>query len=159
MEKSVITKEKGAGPRLGEWPGRWAAVTFLTLVLAVSGCDGTSPTAPPGGPFARSVQAVSGNNQTGVAGQALAEPFRVRVTNSGQPLAGIDVLWNVVLGGGEIPGEKLMVDGQPVDPTVSTTDADGVAEATLILGDPGRNAVEARVFISGDRVLFQATAQ
>ena len=102
---------------------------------------------------------MSGNNQTGVSGEALAEPFRVRVTNSGQPLAEIQVLWRVVAGSGEIPGERLMVDGQPVDPTVSTTDADGVAEATLILGDLGRNAVEASTLFSENRLLFEATAQ
>ncbi len=159
MEQVVITKRKGTEPSLDEPQGRWAAVAFLTLALAVSACDGGSPTAPPGGPFARALQAVSGNNQTGVSRQALAEPFRVRVTNSGQPLAEIDVLWRVVAGGGEVPGEKLMVDGQPVDPTVSTTDADGVAEATLVLGDLGRNAVEASILFSEDRVLFEATAQ
>ena len=159
MEQVVITKRKGTAPSLDEPQGRWAAVAFLTLALAVSACDGSSPTAPSGGPFARELQAVSGNNQTGVSGEALAEPFRVRVTDSGQPLAEIQVLWRVVAGSGEIPGERLMVDGQPVDPTVSTTDADGVAEATLILGDLGRNAVEASTLFSENRLLFEATAQ
>ena len=83
MEQVVITKRKGTAPSLDEPQGRWAAVAFLTLALAVSACDGSSPTAPSGGPFTRELQAVSGNNQTGVSGEGLAEPFRVRVTDSG----------------------------------------------------------------------------
>lgn len=81
-----------------------AAMTRLLatmLLLAVLGCDAASsrePVAPPApppppGPPAQIV-VISGDNQTGIAGQPLPQPVVVEVRDSvGTPVPGVDVRW------------------------------------------------------------------
>ena len=140
----------------------------LALVGLLSvGCDGggRSPTAPLpadfNASFSRSLTMVSGDGQQGKVNDRLPRPLAVRVTDSqGLIEAGATVLFRVIAGGGEIPGERLLVDGEPGEATAAVTDGAGIARVFLILGpQPGRNLVEAKVFFGGsDRVLFSASA-
>ena len=89
---------------------------------------------------------VSGLDQQGPAGVALADSFVVRVQDQyGFFLAGLPVTFAVTAGGGTLSAETAV------------TDADGRASTTLTLGrDPARNTVTATV---GDLkpVIFGAT--
>lgn len=68
--------------------------------------------------------AVSGNSQTGIAGQNLATPLKIRVLNSGNiPVENVSVTFAIVGGGGSI------ITAQPI-----LTDASGEATATVQLG-------------------------
>ena len=77
----------------------------------------------------------SGDEQEGVAGAALSEPFVVEVRDqNGSPLAGAAVTFAVTTGGGAL------------SVTTATTDAEGRAATTLTLGrQPGTNTVEVTV--------------
>ena len=77
---------------------------------------------------------VSGDEQEGPAGAALAEPFVVEVKDqNNNPLEGAEVTFAVTDGGGTLTA------------TTATTDADGRAASTLTLGsEPGGNTVVAR---------------
>ena len=102
---------------------------------------------------------ISGDNQTGAAAAALANPYVVEVQDSeGTGLAGIWVTFAVTAGGGTLSAIR------------TTTDANGRAESTLTLGPHlGTNTVSASVnqfikFPTTDhytvqwRVAFHATA-
>jgi hypothetical protein len=75
----------------------------------------------PGAP--KMLFAVSGDNQGGVVGQALAQPFVVRATDGfGNTVPGVSVTWGATTGGGTItPGSM-------------TTDGNGQSSATGTLG-------------------------
>ncbi|MBD2772975.1 N,N-dimethylformamidase beta subunit family domain-containing protein [Iningainema tapete] len=69
------------------------------------------------------ISKVSGDNQTGTAGAALANPFVVRVQDSaGNPQSGVTVNFAVTSGGGS------------VSPTSAVTGANGQASTVLTLG-------------------------
>jgi protocatechuate 3,4-dioxygenase beta subunit len=70
-----------------------------------------------------SITIVSGNGQTGVAGQALTSPFVVEVKDSnGNDVSGFVVTWAVTAGGGSVGAAS------------TTTGADGKATTTATLG-------------------------
>jgi hypothetical protein len=75
---------------------------------------------------------VSGNNQTGVAGQELPLALVARLTDSdGTPRRGLMVKWVIVAGDGTVWHG------------FTVTDADGVTGNRWTLGpEPGTNAVE-----------------
>ncbi len=82
------------------------------------------------------LHSVRGDGQTGLRGVALAEAFTVRVVDAaGRPVSGISVTFKVTGGGGNFAGGgQLRV----------TTNASGLAEATLTLGTtPGTNTATA----------------
>lgn len=115
-----------------------------TLVIASLACS-TPSQAPEPQVF---VSLVSGNNQTGAVGTALAVSFKIRVANElGQPIVGRRVRWTPVLGGGVVaPGENV-------------TDANGEASARLTLGaTAGTNTARATVTDGTPEILFTATA-
>ena len=89
---------------------------------------------------------VSGDDQTGAPGQPLPQPLRVRLSHLQGGTAGkLAVEWVVVSGSGR------------VEPRYSFTDADGIAEATWVLGpQAGRHRVEAR--FAGEVEGFEAEA-
>jgi len=90
---------------------------------------------------------VRGNGQTGVRGTALANAFTVRVVDaSGRPVVGASVRFKVVSGGGNFGGSgQINV----------TTNASGLAEATLTLGvTPGTNTATAT--LGGLTITFSA---
>ncbi len=94
------------------------------------------------------LEKLSGDNQTGLIGSVLANPFVVEVRDqNGAPLEGVPVTFAVIAGVGALSR-----------PT-STTDAAGQASATLTFGDsPGEVAVEASVAGVDETVVFTATA-
>ena len=93
----------------------------------------TTPTGPL--PVPTTFERISGNDQTGLPGTVLADPFVVEVRDqNGEPLEGVTVTFAVVTGGGA------------VSVAASRTDSDGRVESTLTLGtDPGVNKVQVSV--------------
>ena len=91
---------------------------------------------------------ISGDNQTGVVGETLANPFVVEVRDRNDtPVAGVTVTFTVLTGGGTLSA------------TTGTTDANGQAESTLTLGsDPGANTVEVSVEGVSQTETFNAEA-
>ena len=108
-----------------------------------------SASATPGGP--QLVVVDSGNNQTGVVGQALPLPFIAIVTDANNNrLANVPVSFEVKGGGGGFAGTGGAV--QPVVQTVQTiSDSDGRIAATLTLGpDQGVNNNVVEVSFAGN---------
>jgi adhesin/invasin len=101
-----------------------------------------------GGDEPTAISIVSGNGQSGTVGEAVGDPYVVRVTDgNGNPVAGVPVSWSVTSGGGS------------VSPTSSTTNSNGQASATHTLGT-GTGAQSVRASVSGlTPVTFTATAQ
>ena len=112
----------------------------LSAGLLVTGC--VSPTAPR---FAI-LKGVSGSGQVSAVGTLLPEPFVVRVEDqSGIPVEGFVVSWEVTAGNGAVTEEE------------SPTDPQGLASTTLQLGTtPGINRVRASIG-SPTPVVFTAT--
>jgi plastocyanin len=71
----------------------------------------------------------SGDQQTGPAGAALADPLRVLITRDGEPVAGVDVDWSA--GGGGALSEEQVSDEEGIASVVWTLGPDaGEQEAT-----------------------------
>ncbi len=97
---------------------------------------------------ANGIGAVSGDNQSGPVGTALAAPLVVQVTDAfGNPISGVTVTWTAS-GGGE------------VSPTVVTTDANGLASTQRMLGSAtGVQTTQASAEgLAGSPVTFTSTA-
>ncbi len=92
---------------------------------------------------------VSGDNQTGVAGKALANPLRVQVTGKiGGGLAGVTVNFAVTSGSATL------------SPSSATTDQNGTAAVTVTLG-PAAGTLAVTASIAGTSLpplVFTATA-
>ena len=123
-----------------------------TVQVSVGGIDGTvtfsaEAALPP--PIPTSLSIISGDNQEGLTGAPLTNPFIVQVHDQyGNPMAGVPVTFTV--------GET---DGMLTDATV-TTNANGEAKSTLILGtDPGPNTVEVSVEGIAQTATFNAIAE
>ena len=101
---------------------------------------------PPSVPTTLSI--VSGDNQNGLTGEVLANPFVVKVRDQyDAPMEGVTVTLAVSAGGGT------------PSPEMTTTDANGQAESTLTLGsNPGTNTVEVSVEGISQTVVFSAEA-
>jgi len=104
-----------------------------------------------GGPIGPATQLVmiSGNNQTGQVGAALANPFVVEARDANNnPAPGVAVTFAVASGGGSLS------NAQP-----QTTGANGRASVALTLGaTPGMNTVSATsAGLSGSPLLFTAS--
>jgi len=97
----------------------------------------------------KSVQIQSGNNQSGAAGTALANPVVVVVHDTfNNPVSGVVVQYAVTAGGGHTAQ------------ATTTTGANGQASMTWTLGGAGTNTLTATVVgsgISGNPVSFSAT--
>ena len=100
-------------------------------------------------PHPTRVLKISGDEQQGAPGSALAHPFSVEVRDQyGNPLPGASVTFSVVSGEGRIDDRFTVVN--------ATTDVNGRAEKTLTLGPfPGTNFVEVSLGETG-LVTFQA---
>jgi hypothetical protein len=119
---------------------------LLGAVGTVAGCSDDSGSTP--SPLAvAQTEEQSGDAQIGPIGQPLDDALRVVVTRDGQPVEDVEVQWLTTTGGSFTQG-------------TTTTDANGVATATWILGpEPGDQAASARVVgAEGSPVLFSATA-
>jgi hypothetical protein len=104
----------------------------LAVAVGIVSCD-DDPTEPDN---TLSISIVSGGSQTGgIIGQAQAAPLVAKVTDvDGDPVSGVVVNWTVAAGGGTVA------------PASSTTDAAGLATATLTLGPaPGNHTVTATI--------------
>lgn len=122
-----------------------SAIVAAVILLEACGGGGsttTPPPPPPPPPLVLAAGTPSGNNQTGVVGQALSAPLRVRGTRDGAAAAGEAVTWSA--SAGQIIG-------------AGPTGADGNATATWTLGNtPGAQTATAT---SGNQtVQFAATA-
>ena len=99
-------------------------------------------------PEATVLESISGGNQEGVPGEALANAFVVEVRDQNEsPLEGVTVTFAVTAGAGTLSA------------TTATTDANGRAESTLTLGsDPGTNSVKVSVEGIARTEVFNAEA-
>lgn len=97
------------------------------LAGIATGCGGSGttnpppPPPPPPAPIAIAMASASGDAQAGVVGTALPNPLRVVVTQGGTPKSGSAVAWAISQPTGS------------VNPTSSTTGADGIAQTTVTL--------------------------
>ncbi|MCA9514104.1 MAG: hypothetical protein KC635_04110, partial [Myxococcales bacterium] len=136
------------------------------LTLGITATDAAGNTSEPVSyPIVQDPEAVDagalhladGDNQRGVAGQALMRPLRVRATTpAGDALAGATVTFTLV--GGDAALAASAAD-HGADTLVATADAAGYARAWLIPGAPGDLRVHAA--LTGDAglpVVFRAVA-
>ncbi len=119
-------------------------------VKAYVGGGASGPTVPPApsAPAAANLVLVSGNSQSGVAGQALANPLVVEVTDSnGNPVQGVTVNFAVTAGGGSLSAIQ------------ATTTPSGMASVAWTLGAAGTNTATAfSGSLAGSPITFNATA-
>ena len=110
----------------------------------------TIPTGPlpPPPPTQTKLVRISGDDQEGLPGKPLADPFVVQVLDEeGDPFKGLTVKFSVLVGGGSLSA------------TTPTTGADGRAETTLTLGETlGSNKVQVNVEDISQVVVFSAEA-
>lgn len=96
------------------------------VVATSPGLPAVTFNANSGASTSASVTIVSGNNQVASPGVQLAQPLRVRVTDSfGNGVAGVSVAFTPAPGAGTI------------SPAIATTDASGFAQAVWTLGPAG----------------------
>ena len=103
--------------------------------VAVTGVQGKQTFSAEGVSMPKIIQLISGNNQEGLPGASLANPFVVEVQDqSDKPLPDVEVTFTVTSGGGTLSAAS------------DTTDSNGRAESTLTLGsDAGTNTVAVSV--------------
>ena len=103
-------------------------------------------TLPP--PIPTTLEGISGDNQNGLTGEVLANPFVVEVRDQNSDLMeGVTVTFTVNAGGGSLSDTSVEAD------------ANGLAQSTLTLGSsPGTNTVEASVEGLSQTVVFNAEA-
>ena len=134
---------------MNRWQPRQAFLATLTLVVACGIDDPLDPDdLEPRAPVATLLGAVSGNDQTGGAGQELPAPLVIRVVDQfGDPAAGVEVVWSVVTGGGSVA------------PVSTTTDEEGRASTEWTLGGtPGEQTMQATTTPATTTATFRATA-
>ena len=131
---------------LGSEPG---TNTVEVSVEGISRTEAFSAEASLSPPVPTTLSIVSGDNQHGLTGEALANPFVVAVRDQyDDPMAGVTVSFAVSEGGGSL------------STATATTDANGRAESTLTLGsDPGANTVEVSVEGITEATIFNAVAE
>lgn len=125
-------------------PGGLAAALALPLVFVACGGEPPADPVPPDPtPPDLDLVTVSGDGQEGKAGEALPEPFVVRVTDAdGDPVEDVDVTWNVHSGDGDfVQGHS----GDPVGSDVTETDPEGETHMFFQPGELGTSAVVAEV--------------
>lgn len=89
---------------------RTKLLSLLTLTaLAACGDGGTTgPVGPPAG-----LSAVSGDNQVGTVGAAVATPPSVRVRDAnGRGVPGVSVKFDVIAGGGAVTGDSVVTNSE-----------------------------------------------
>jgi hypothetical protein len=121
---------------------------LATLVILAAACGGGSgsphtPLAPT--PSVAALTSVSGSNQRATAGDPLGEPFAVRVTDAtGKGIGHLPVAFEITHGLGAIGGKTPGPPGAPML-AFSSTNANGIAEMTLVPYEPGDIAVTASI--------------
>ena len=106
----------------------------------------TTPSPPP--PMPTTLAAISGDNQNGLTGETLSNPFVVEVRDQyDDPMVGVPVTFALSTGGGSL------------SPETGITDANGRAESTLTLGsEPGTNTVKVSAEDISQTAVFSAEA-
>ena len=106
-----------------------------TVTVSVAGIQETRTFTAESIRIPKRLEIVSGKDQKGLPGEALAKPFVVEVRDqTGEPLLGIKVTFSVTNGGGTLSATSV------------TTNSNGSAESILTLGpNPGTNTVEVGV--------------
>jgi len=135
--------------------GNRAGVSVNRVRATAVGVEGEAiftPTATTG--VADSINPASGDNQSGAAGEPLAQPLTVFVTDAGQnPVEGTPVTFEVTTGSGSFGGSAQ---------TTVMTDSDGLAGAVLTLGpEEGLDSQRVRATFPGltkEAALFKASA-
>jgi hypothetical protein len=126
-------------PRCG-YVQRSAAVLVIGASLLL-GCGGTEP------PDVAAVQVVSGDEQFGVAGAALAQPLVVSAQDSkGDGIPGVEVQFMVTQGGGQVSSANPKTDGS------------GKASVTFTLGSTAGSAQQVTATANNHTVTINATA-
>ncbi len=99
-------------------------------------------------PVPTTLSIISGDNQTGLTGEPLADPFVVEVRDQhGDPMEGVTVTFTVTAGDGSL------------STTTAITDANGQAATTLRLStEAGTNTIEASVEGISQTEIFNAEA-
>lgn len=120
------------------------ALLFGTVLL---GCGGDGDGGTPPATTAIAKASTSGDAQTGIVGQPLANPLQVVVTENGAPSAGRGVAWSTTATNASLTSS-------------STTDANGIASSAWTLGTvSGSQTAQATLSgASGSPVSFTATA-
>ncbi|HKU62332.1 MAG TPA: PKD domain-containing protein [Gemmatimonadales bacterium] len=115
----------------------------LALASLATGCGGGDLVVP-NNDSAISIQVVEGDGQRGAVGEPLTSPVVVQVTDGGgDPVEGVTVAFALVSAG----------TGAEITPATARTDADGRAQAHVLLGDKvGLQTGEARVTGGSDPV-------
>ncbi|MDQ6829022.1 MAG: Ig-like domain-containing protein [Gemmatimonadota bacterium] len=116
--------------------GRTTAIVIAALVYAACHDGGTRVVVP----VPTALTKISGDNQTGIVGAALANPFVVKVTDqSGQPMSGVSVQWTST--GGTFSAASGTTDASGLM-SVGFTIAGGTADAkTAVASVTGLNSV------------------
>src|SRR2546423_15680927 len=97
---------------------RSAVAVVLAAALAACSVDSSGPP-----PVPAAIALISGDTQTGTAGQALGVPLVVNVTtDAGRGIRGVTISWSATQGGGTVSGVS------------TTTHNAGSATATWTLG-------------------------
>ena len=140
---SVTTNSKGQAEStltLGPNPGT------NTVTVSVKGLQGQQTFSAKGILVAKALVLVSGDNQQGLPGAALENPFVVEVRDqTDKPLPGAEVTFSVTSGEGTLSA------------TSATTNSKGQAESTLTLGpNPGANTVTVSVTGIQEQQTFNA---
>ena len=123
-----------------------------TVEVSVEGISQTAlfrAEATPPLPIPTTLKYVSGNNQSGLTGETLMQPFVVEVHDQyDDPMEGVTVTFAVSIGGGSL--SDMSVD----------SDVNGLARSTLTLGNaPVTNIVEVSVEGIAETVTFHAVAE
>ena len=123
-----------------------------TVAVSVEGMFQTAlfrAEAIPPPPIPTALEYVSGNNQSGLAGEALMQPFVVEVRDQYEdPMEGVTVTFAVSVGGGSLSNTSV------------DSDVKGLARSILTLGnDPVTNIVEVSVEGIAETVTFRAVAE
>ena len=119
----------------------WSRVAHpVALGCLVAACGGGDLSLPGGADNA--IRVVEGDGQRGSVGEPLAAPVVVEVTNDGgEPVEGATVEFTLTSAG----------EGAGITPATTRTNADGRAEAHVLLGDKvGVQTGEARVAGDGE---------
>lgn len=127
---------------------RLARVVMVAAVVSGTGCGDLLQEPDTGfSKLTLRLEEVSGNDQTGPTGSALAQPVRVRILGAEEaPIARLRIEWLVIGGSGT------------AEPRDTFSDENGVAETFWILGsESGQQKLQA-IVRDGVFVDFQATA-
>ena len=125
-----------------------ASTGRIRISVSVDGVTARAVFIVQGGEPADALVKISGDDQSGTPGNALASPFVVEAQDEdGEPLAGHSVTFAVTAGGGSL------------SETSARTNANGRAQTTLTLGSaPGVNSVQASV-TGVDSVTFSTSIE